>query len=63
MRLVAGDSRVALCALGAEPEARPDVVYLDPMFPGRTKSAAVKKKFQHFTGSNARPTRWTRNPY
>lgn len=25
---------------------RPDVVYLDPMFPGRTKSAAVKKKFQ-----------------
>ena len=24
----------------------PDVVYLDPMFPGRTKSAAVKKKFQ-----------------
>lgn len=28
---------------GATP---PDVVYLDPMFPGRTKSAAVKKKFQ-----------------
>ena len=26
--------------------AAPDVVYLDPMFPGRTKSAAVKKKFQ-----------------
>lgn len=24
----------------------PDVVYLDPMFPERTKSAAVKKKFQ-----------------
>ena len=24
----------------------PDVVYLDPMFPGRSKSAAVKKKFQ-----------------
>ena len=24
----------------------PDVVYLDPMFPARTKSAAVKKKFQ-----------------
>ncbi|WP_298578484.1 class I SAM-dependent methyltransferase [uncultured Olegusella sp.] len=23
-----------------------DVVYLDPMFPGRSKSAAVKKKFQ-----------------
>lgn len=26
--------------------SRPDVVYLDPMFPERTKSAAVKKKFQ-----------------
>ncbi len=26
--------------------APPDMVYLDPMFPGRTKSAAVKKKFQ-----------------
>ena len=26
--------------------ATPDVVYLDPMFPERTKSAAVKKKFQ-----------------
>lgn len=25
---------------------RPDVVYLDPMFPERSKSAAVKKKFQ-----------------
>ena len=26
--------------------AKPDVIYLDPMFPERTKSAAVKKKFQ-----------------
>ena len=26
--------------------ARPDVVYLDPMFPARSKSAAVKKKAQ-----------------
>ena len=25
---------------------RPDVIYLDPMFPERKKSAAVKKKFQ-----------------
>ncbi len=42
MRLVAGDSVAELPALG-----RPvDVVYLDPMFPARTKSAAVKKKFQ-----------------
>ena len=42
MRLVEGDSVAALRALDYEP----DVVYLDPMFPGRTKSAAVKKKFQ-----------------
>lgn len=27
-------------------DARPAVVYLDPMFPARRKSAAVKKKFQ-----------------
>lgn len=25
---------------------KPEVIYLDPMFPARTKSAAVKKKFQ-----------------
>lgn len=42
MRLVRGDSIELLPALD-EPV---DVVYLDPMFPARTKSAAVKKKFQ-----------------
>lgn len=42
MRLMEGDSIAALRAL----DYAPDVVYLDPMFPGRTKSAAVKKKFQ-----------------
>ena len=42
MELAEGDSVTGLRSL-AEP---PDVVYLDPMFPGRTKSAAVKKKFQ-----------------
>ena len=36
MRLHAGEDSIAA----------PDVVYLDPMFPERTKSAAVKKKFQ-----------------
>ena len=36
-------------------DMRPDVVYLDPMFPGRTKSAAVKKKFQLIHGLE-RPT-------
>lgn len=42
MTLVAGDSLTGLADLDFEP----DVVFLDPMFPARTKSAAVKKKFQ-----------------
>ena len=42
MTLVGGDSIEGLADLGFAP----DVVYLDPMFPARTKSAAVKKKFQ-----------------
>lgn len=42
MTVVHGDSKEILANL---PQA-PDVVYLDPMFPARTKSAAVKKKFQ-----------------
>ena len=42
MRLIEGESSTVLRGL---PEP-PDVVYLDPMFPGRQKSAAVKKKFQ-----------------
>lgn len=42
MQVVEGDSA---CALRRLPEP-PDVVYLDPMFPERRKSAAVKKKFQ-----------------
>lgn len=42
MHAVQGDSIDYLRNL----EVAPDVVYLDPMFPGRTKSAAVKKKFQ-----------------
>jgi 16S rRNA (guanine1516-N2)-methyltransferase len=42
MCLVPGDSIAGLAELGF----LPDVVYLDPMFPARTKSAAVKKKFQ-----------------
>lgn len=42
MHLVQGDSLQVLASL---PEP-PDVVYLDPMFPARRKSAAVKKKFQ-----------------
>lgn len=42
MHVVEGDSIAGLRDL----PAAPDVIYLDPMFPGRTKSAAVKKKFQ-----------------
>lgn len=42
MCLVEGDSVDVLRGL----DYAPDVVYLDPMFPARTKSAAVKKKFQ-----------------
>lgn len=42
MELVKGDSIPALRAMTVPP----DVVYLDPMFPGRTKSALVGKKFQ-----------------
>lgn len=45
MHVHVGDSIQGLETL-ASAGARPDVVYLDPMFPGRTKSAAVKKKFQ-----------------
>ena len=42
MSLVESDSIEILPSL----TEAPDVVYLDPMFPARTKSAAVKKKFQ-----------------
>ncbi len=53
MQLIEGDSIAWLHALaaGASSEAaRPDVVYLDPMFPERQKSGLIKKKFQllHF---------------
>lgn len=56
MHLVQADSIEVLkgtaAALGHNPPSAstdlpfPDVVYLDPMFPARQKSAAVKKKFQ-----------------
>ena len=51
MRLHAGEDSIAGLYHTAELIGRgeltaPDVVYLDPMFPERTKSAAVKKKFQ-----------------
>ena len=49
MELVEGDCVQALRELAQKKQTSaqtPDVVYLDPMFPERTKSAAVKKKFQ-----------------
>ena len=51
MRLHAGEDSIAGLRhtaelIGRGELAAPDVVYLDPMFPERTKSAAVKKKFQ-----------------
>ncbi len=42
MELIRGDSIAAMRAMTTPP----DVIYLDPMFPQRTKSAAVGKKFQ-----------------
>jgi 16S rRNA (guanine1516-N2)-methyltransferase len=42
MRLVQGDAKERLRALAGSNNA-PDVIYLDPMFPPRKKSAAVKK--------------------
>ncbi len=46
MQLTCGDSIDALHGVAAGYSPAPDVVYLDPMFPARTKSASVKKKFQ-----------------
>ena len=46
MSLERGDSLQYLAALVKSDDVPPDVIYLDPMFPARQKSAAVKKKFQ-----------------
>ncbi|WP_075186737.1 class I SAM-dependent methyltransferase [Teredinibacter haidensis] len=45
MTLLEGDSLALLAQKGLE---RPQVVYLDPMFPQRRKSAEVKKEMQFF---------------
>lgn len=42
MELVQGDSIEAM----EHCDFRPDIIYLDPMFPARTKSGLIKKKFQ-----------------
>jgi len=46
MRLVRADACDYLLAL--EETQRPDVIYLDPMFPGRSKSALTKKAMRLF---------------
>lgn len=44
-----GDTCALLSRL-ADEQGRPDVVYLDPMYPERQKSAAVKKEMAYFHG-------------
>ena len=46
MSLERSDSLQYLESIAQSGGQAPDVIYLDPMFPARQKSAAVKKKFQ-----------------
>lgn len=46
MEMHFGDSIPVLRDIAGQEQASPDVIYLDPMFPERTKSAMVKRKFQ-----------------
>lgn len=46
MSLLAGEGRTWLGQL--QPDRAPDVVYLDPMYPPRSKQALVKKEMQLF---------------
>lgn len=46
MELVATDSQDYLATIAED--ARPDVIYLDPMFPDRSKTADVKKEMRAF---------------
>lgn len=48
MRLASGDAREQLQQRVAEQDTNVDVVYLDPMFPHKKKSAAVKKPMKMF---------------
>jgi 16S rRNA (guanine1516-N2)-methyltransferase len=43
MTLLGGDSRERFAAIARGNAPQPDVIYLDPMFPPRSKSASVKK--------------------
>ena len=44
LRLIEGDSRELLSKMS--PADRPDVIYIDPMFPHRAKSALAKKEMR-----------------
>ena len=48
MTALKGDSRDAMndLSLDVNADLRPDIIYLDPMFPARKKSGLIKKKFQ-----------------
>jgi len=49
LRVAAGDARTSLAELARGPEsARPDVVFIDPMFPAGRGSAASRKQMQVF---------------
>lgn len=43
MTLLGGESRERFAAIARGEAPQPDVIYLDPMFPPRSKSASVKK--------------------
>jgi 16S rRNA (guanine1516-N2)-methyltransferase len=43
MTLLQGESRERFAAIARGAASQPDVIYLDPMFPPRSKSASVKK--------------------
>ncbi len=47
-QLVAGDSTQGMAALAATADFKPQVVYLDPMFPSTEKTAQVKKEMRFF---------------
>lgn len=47
-KLLAGDSTQGMATLAQQADFEPQVVYLDPMFPGSEKTAAVKKQMQFF---------------
>ncbi|HFC8518201.1 class I SAM-dependent methyltransferase [Neisseria weaveri] len=49
IRLYVGNTCEKMPELAAQTD-RPDVVYLDPMYPERQKSAAVKKEMAYFHG-------------